>query len=159
MHINKPIDETIFKWHNNSQIPARVSECHTLNKIHKPNLAGRPIVSGKGGPTEHISSFIDSPLQPIAKNQESYIKDTTDFVHFIENAPVSDYAIIAILDVCSLYTDIKMKVSKLSVNSMTNIIGLVYQSPHPPPLGTLWSSHLKKTRSILTVNTSCRPPV
>ena len=50
-----------------------------LNKIHKPNLAGRPSVFGKGGPTKHISSFIDSPLQPIAKNQESYIKDTTDF--------------------------------------------------------------------------------
>ena len=44
-----------------------------------------------------------------------------------------------LLDVCLLYTDIKIKGSKLSANSTTNIIGLVYQSPHPPPLGTLWS--------------------
>ena len=28
-----------------------------------------------GGPTERISSFVDSLLQPIAKKQESYIKD------------------------------------------------------------------------------------
>ena len=66
----------------------------------------RKIVSRNGGPTERISSFIDSLLQPIAKKQESYIKDTTDFVRFIENTPIPDNAIIATLDVCSLYTNI-----------------------------------------------------
>ena len=71
-----------------------------LTKIHKPNLAGTPIVPGNGGPTECISSFIDSLLQPIAKKQESYIKDTTDIVCFIENTPIPDNAIIATLDVC-----------------------------------------------------------
>ena len=38
-----------------------------------------------------ISSF-DSFLQPIAKKQESYIKDTTDFVRFIENTPIPENA-------------------------------------------------------------------
>ncbi|XP_068692864.1 uncharacterized protein [Montipora foliosa] len=106
LYVNKHIDETTFKWLNNSQNPPRIPEFYTLTKIHKPNLAGRPIVSGNGSPTERISSFIDSLLQPIAKKQESYIKDTTDFVRFIENTPIPDNAIIASLDACSLYTNI-----------------------------------------------------
>lgn len=41
------------------------------------------IVSGRSGPTERISSFVDSLQQPIAIKLESYIKDTTDFLNFI----------------------------------------------------------------------------
>ncbi|XP_067045490.1 uncharacterized protein [Acropora muricata] len=106
LYVNKHIDEMTFKWLNNIQNPPRIPEFYTLTKIHKPNLADRPIVSGNGGPTERISSFIDSFLQPIAKKQESYIKDTTDFVRFIENTPIPENAIIATLDVCSVYTNI-----------------------------------------------------
>jgi len=50
---------------------------YTLTKIHKRIPVGRPIVSGNNGPTEHISYFVDTLLQPIAKIQESYINDTT----------------------------------------------------------------------------------
>ena len=100
------IDAMTFKLLNQSQNPPRIQEFYTLTKIHSPNPVGRPIVFGSGGPTERISSFIDSLLQHIAKKQESYIKDTTDFVRFIENSQLPDNAIIATLDVCSLYTNI-----------------------------------------------------
>ena len=56
----------------------RISEFYTLTKIHKKAQVGRPIVSGSSGPTERISSFVDSLLQSIAI--ESYLKDTTDFI-------------------------------------------------------------------------------
>ena len=72
----------------------------------QPTPVGRPIVSGSGGPTERISSFVDSLLQPIAKKQESCIKDTTHFINFIENTPLPNNAILVSLDVCSLYTNI-----------------------------------------------------
>lgn len=36
-------------------------------------------------PTERSSSFTDLLLQPVARKQASYIKDTIDFVPFIEN--------------------------------------------------------------------------
>ena len=62
--------------------------------------------SGSGGPTERISNFVDSLLQPIAKKQESYIKNTTHFINFIENTRLPDNAILVSLDVCSLYTNI-----------------------------------------------------
>ena len=55
-----------------------------LTKIHKPTPVGRPIISGNDGPTEQMSAFVDSLLQPIAKSQQSYLKDTTDFINFIE---------------------------------------------------------------------------
>ena len=56
--------------------------------IHKPTITGRPIISGCDGPTERISSFVDTLLQPISKSQVSYLKDTTDFINFIEKTKV-----------------------------------------------------------------------
>ena len=37
------------------------------------------------GPTEKLSTFVDQLLQAIAKEQKSYLKDSTDFINFIEN--------------------------------------------------------------------------
>ncbi len=103
---NGHIDKMTYKWLNSSQNPPRIPEFYTLTKIHKPTPVGRPIVSGSGGPTERISSFVDSLLQPIAKKQESYIKDTTHFINFIENTRLPGNAVLVTLDVCSLYTNI-----------------------------------------------------
>ena len=63
-------------------------------------------MAGNDRPTKRISSFVDSLLQPIAKSQKSYLKDTTDFVNFIErrNLPEDDFLVS--LDVASLYTNI-----------------------------------------------------
>ena len=62
--------------------------------------------SSQGGPTESIYSFLDLLLQLIAQKQESYIKDTVHFINFIENTAPLEAAILATLDVCSLYTNI-----------------------------------------------------
>ena len=78
------------KWLTSGLKQPRIPEFYTLTKIHKKIPVGRPIVSGSSGPTERISSFVDSRLQPIAKIQESYLKDTTDFINFIENTQISD---------------------------------------------------------------------
>ena len=53
------------KWLKISLKNTRIPEFYTLTKIHKKTPVGRPIVSGSSGPTEHISSFVDSLLQPI----------------------------------------------------------------------------------------------
>jgi len=73
------------------------------------------------------------------KKEESHIKDTTDFVRFIENTPLSDNAIFATLDVCPLYTKIPQEEGiKLVTNTTTNIICLTHHSPQPT-LRTLWN--------------------
>ena len=55
----------------------------------------------------HIKSqHTDSLLQPIAKKQESHLKDTTDFINLIENTHILDDVALATLDVSSFYTNI-----------------------------------------------------
>ena len=58
------------------------------------------------GPTEKWSSFVDKLLQPIAIQQKSYLKDSTDFINFIEKTKVPTDVIIVSMDVTSLYTNI-----------------------------------------------------
>ena len=53
--------------------PPRTQLIYFLNK--NP-IAVRPIVSGIGGPTEKISSFLDYFLQPIVSKTPSYLKNT-----------------------------------------------------------------------------------
>ena len=79
---------------------------YTLTKIHKPTPVGRPIISGCSGPTERISAFVDHLIQPIAQLQASYLKDTTDFINFIERIKLPKSAILVSMDVTSLYTNI-----------------------------------------------------
>ena len=59
----------------NPPYPPRISVFYTLTKIHKPNSVEGPIISGCDSPTDRISSFVDYLVQPIAKVQESYLKD------------------------------------------------------------------------------------
>ena len=79
------IDKTAAKWLSLIRLILRKSQYfYTLTKIHKPTPVGRPIISGCSGPTERISAFVDHLIQPIAQLQASYLKDTTDFINFIE---------------------------------------------------------------------------
>ena len=131
---NGHIDSMTYKWLNQGQNPPSIPEFYTLTKIHKPSPVGRPIVSGSGGPTERILSFVDSLLRPIAQKQESYIKNTTHFVNFIENTKLPDKAVLATLDVCSLYTNIPQEEG---INVICHYYDEHYQSEAPIPTQTL----------------------
>ena len=85
------------------------SQCFTLSKIHKPAPVGRPIISGCSGPTERISAFVDHLIQPIAQLQASYLKDTTDFINFIERIKLPKSDILVSMDVTSLYKNIPQR--------------------------------------------------
>ena len=104
------IDEMTAKWFNQTPDPPRSPVFYTLTKIHKPTLVGRAIISSSSswcdGPTERLSSFVDKLLQPIAQIQESYLKDTTHFISFIESTRVPKNAFLVSMDVTSLYTNI-----------------------------------------------------
>ena len=94
------------KWLCQTQNPSRIPVFYTLTKIHKPTPVGRPIISGVSGPTERLSAFVDKLFQPIAQQQKSYLKDTTDFVNFVEGTRVPENTILVSMDVTSLYTNI-----------------------------------------------------
>ena len=66
---------------------------------------GRLIVSGTQGPTEKLSAFVGRLLQPIAKQQKSYLKDMTTFIDFIEKTKIPEKATLVSMDVTSLYSN------------------------------------------------------
>ena len=90
----------------------RTSELYLLPKIHKPNvnpgnIPTRPIISANGSPTEKKSEFVDHFLNPTTFSLPSYIKDTTHLLQKLNNiGTLPDNAILATLDVESLYTNI-----------------------------------------------------
>ena len=94
------------KWLSLTPDPPRIPVFYTLTKIHKPTPVGRPIISWCDGPIERISAFVDHLIQPIAQNQASYLKDTTDFLNFIEKTKLPKDTILVSMDVTSLYTNI-----------------------------------------------------
>ena len=100
------IDKMTEKWLSLIPNPPRIPVFYTLTKIRKPTLVGRPIISGCDGPTERIASFVDRLIQPIAQMQDSYLKDTTDFINFIETKKFPANTILVSMDVTSLYTNI-----------------------------------------------------
>ena len=98
------IDDMTAKWLSLTSDPPRKPVFYTLTKIHKPTLVGRPIIEGCDGPTERISAFVDHLIQPIVQKQASYLKDTTDFVNFVEKTKLPKNTILVSMDVTSLYT-------------------------------------------------------
>ena len=97
------------KWLLQTPNPPRIPVFYKVTKIHKPKAVGRPIISGCDGPTERISSFVDTLLQPIAKKKRSFIKDTTDFISFVEKTKIGKDTILVSMDASSMYTNIDRK--------------------------------------------------
>ena len=87
--------------------PSRIPVCFLhAYKDSQTNFTWRTKSRGFDGPTERISSFLDHILQPIAQAQKSYLKDTTQFINFIEKRIVPKNAILVSMDVNSLYKNI-----------------------------------------------------
>ena len=105
---------------------------HT-DKIHKPTPVWRPIISGCDGITEKLSCFVDNILQLIAQRksyQKSYLKDTTDFINFIETTKLPKGVILALMDVTSLYTNIPQEEG---VNTECTVYETFYKDTPPIP--------------------------
>ena len=111
IHNKQFIDYTTFKFLYIDK-PSRKPTLYLLPKIHKPDVPGRPIISGCGGPTVRLSEYNDFYLKPLMNNINSYVKDSTDFLKRIfrlnNNIPTNNNILVTI-DVKSLYTNIRMR--------------------------------------------------
>ena len=130
----KEIDETLTNLVEKGEISTKVQKMLSNNNPKTPNIyflpkihkntrppPGRPIVSANECPTETISAYVDLYLNPLVKDQKSYIKDTNDFINKIESIPnVEQEHILGTLDVTSLYTNIPNKEGLDSVRSVLN---------------------------------------
>ncbi len=113
-HITEYLNETAEAEHISRQTveaikpsqETRTQVMYFLKKMHKTPPGIRPIVSGCDGPTESISRFADYILQPLAKKQDSYIRDSKQFVQIMEALKVPTQSLLVCIDVSSLYTNI-----------------------------------------------------
>ena len=65
------INEMTEKWLCQTPNPPRILVFYTLTKIHKPTWE----TLGVSGLTEKLSAFVAILLQPLARQQKSYLKD------------------------------------------------------------------------------------
>ena len=106
-HIQQQIRRLVKQLHDDKflcpQATTKTPTLYLLPKIHKPNIPGRPIISGCGGPTVQLSQYADS-----IQNIPSYVQDTTDFLKriFSLNNNLPTDIILITIDVKSLYTNI-----------------------------------------------------
>ena len=78
---------------------------YLLPKIHKrlSNLTGRPVISNCDTPTEKVSEFLDSHMQPIMRKDWPYTKDSQDFINESRKLrKIPDNAILVTADVVGL---------------------------------------------------------
>jgi len=76
-----------------------------LLKIHKLASVSRSIA---GCEMAHCHHYVAKLLQPIAKQLKSYLKDSTDFINFIEKKDSAE-GILVSMDLISLYTNIPLE--------------------------------------------------
>lgn len=89
------------------EAPTRTPLFYFLPKIHKEGIPPRPIISGCSGPTDNLSRYLTTVLNPIAQAQPSYLRDTKHFLQLLEDLPpLPTEAILVTADVSSLYTNI-----------------------------------------------------
>ena len=88
-----------------------------------------------------LSAFVDKLLQPIAKEQESYLKDTTDFINFIEKTRAPENAILVSMDVTSLYTNIPQEEG---IETVCKAYDSYYEGESPIP-----TQYLKKALELI----------
>ena len=128
----KHINDVTKRWLSRTPNPPFILIFYTHTKIHKPKPVGRPIISGCGGRTERISAFLFPLLQPIAKIQQSFIKDSTDSMNFMEKTKIGQGTILVSMDVSRFCAIILQKEgTKLVCNHTKSSTILIHQSPHP----------------------------
>ncbi|KAM9296202.1 collagen alpha-1(XX) chain [Gastrophryne carolinensis] len=98
---------------------------YTIPKIHKNLQAppGRPIVSGNGGPLENTARFIDENLKPLVRLLPSFVLDSSDLLHKLQDVLIEENCLLVSVDVESLYTSIPHMVGLLAVEETLEMLG------------------------------------
>nr|XP_033783167.1 uncharacterized protein LOC117351659 [Geotrypetes seraphini]XP_033783168.1 uncharacterized protein LOC117351659 [Geotrypetes seraphini] len=105
----------------------RIPRIHFIPKIHKSDITppGRPIVVGTGSVLEPVSQYLDSQLKHLVPRAESYIKDSTHFLQFIQQYAEqidSHEVLLVTADVVALYTNVpQMEAVRLVESSVTKL--------------------------------------
>ena len=75
-------------------------------KMHKPGVPIRPIVSYSGSPLNNLNKYIANILKAYIQDENNNAKNSTTFSNYIRNVPIEDDEIMVSFDFASLYTNI-----------------------------------------------------
>ena len=79
-----------------------------LPKVHKDSIPLRPIVSFCTSPTYNLSKYLVTLLSPLVGGSPSAIKNSQDFVSFIQQQCLKEEEILVSFDVISLFTKVSV---------------------------------------------------
>ena len=98
------MDDMTAKWLSLTPNPLRIPVFYTLTKITNRHLLIDVLYQG----VTALQKGSQLLLTTLAQKQASYLKDTTDFLNFIEKTklPKNTIMILVSMDVTSLYTNI-----------------------------------------------------
>lgn len=72
-------------------------------------IPSRPIVSQINSCTQKIGRLADIFLLPVVQNQDTYLKDTKDFINKIESIKCNSNIVLATYDITSMYTNMTIE--------------------------------------------------
>ncbi|KAH8029050.1 hypothetical protein HPB51_022170 [Rhipicephalus microplus] len=80
------------------------SALYRLPKIHKPNIAVRPILDYTCPPQCELSRYLHRIPRPLAKLTESFIKDSVHFIEQLRDVRLDDDEVMVSYNVNSMFT-------------------------------------------------------
>ncbi|TMW68854.1 hypothetical protein Poli38472_001010 [Pythium oligandrum] len=101
------------------QLPLkRLNRFYALAKIHKPQLAPRPIISNANSILQGLSSWLDFKLQPYLHSTSSYLKDSTSLISELSSITLTPTQHLITFDIQTLYTSIDVKSALVRIRSV-----------------------------------------
>lgn len=91
---------------------------YILAKIHKPTLKIRPIITTCNGITGGLSKWLDNELQPIMRNQHTYIKDSDQLKSDLSSITVEPGDVLITVDVVSMYPNVDLKRALAAIKTL-----------------------------------------
>ena len=91
---------------------ATASRLYGLPKIYKKDIPMRPIVSFINSPLYNLSKFLCKLLSPLVGNTEFTVKNSYEFVQFLNSIVLKKNECMVSFDVVSLFTNIAVELAK-----------------------------------------------
>ena len=82
-----------------------------MTKVHKPGVPLRPIVSTIGSVSYPLAKHLARLLGPLVGNTDAHVKDSREFVSFVQTLSLDEDEMMVSFDVKSLFTSVPTDVA------------------------------------------------